>query len=207
MSISSGPRWVRDVASSILRSDASATTVARSANTVIGRGDSVVRVSVNVYGFESEYVGGADMVTATLGGLGAELRVLKMSVSCPPAASHRISPVDTDADSGLPFAKDSVLSPRSECRGDKREFVGLWGAGRREMDIAPVEQDRLRPMAGNLYLLARFVVEALDHLVRVDGVEAFVTRRAILEERHWLLDVGVRPEEEDKAEGSTSCRL
>jgi hypothetical protein len=28
-----------------------------------------------------------------------------------------------------------------------------------------------------------------------------------LEERHWLLDVGVRPEEEDKAEGSTSCRL
>jgi hypothetical protein len=75
------------------------------------------------------------------------------------------------------------------------------------MDIAPVEQDRLRPMAGNLYLLARFVVEALDHLVRVDGVEAFVTRRAILEERHWLLDVGVRPEEEDKAEGSTSCRL
>jgi hypothetical protein len=67
-----------------------------------------VRVSVNVYGFESEYVGGADMVTATLGGLGAELRVLKMSVSCPPVASHRISPVDTDADSGLPFAKESV---------------------------------------------------------------------------------------------------
>jgi hypothetical protein len=33
------------------------------------------------------------------------------------------------------------------------------------MDIAPVEQGRLTPLAEDLYLFARFVVEALDHLV------------------------------------------
>jgi hypothetical protein len=58
----------------------------------------------------------------TFGALGAELRVSKTSVSCPPAACHRISRVDASADS---VAKESVR---------------LWLAGQCEIPLVGLKR-------------------------------------------------------------------
>jgi hypothetical protein len=54
---------------------------ARCARTVIGYKVCVAKVSVDVKGFEREYVVGADRDPVTFGGVGCELSVLKMIVS------------------------------------------------------------------------------------------------------------------------------
>jgi hypothetical protein len=54
---------------------------ARCARTVIGCKVCVAKVSINVNGFEREYVVGADRDTVTFGGGDCELSVLKTTLS------------------------------------------------------------------------------------------------------------------------------
>ncbi len=73
----------------------------RSARTVIGYTASVENVSVNIKGLDKEHVDGADRETVTVGVLGCKLRVLKIIMSSPSAASQSMVCVDNAGMSGV----------------------------------------------------------------------------------------------------------